>query len=584
LLDAGARPDPLPESDHSMRSETRNGVERDSMTKAVSQNPSAAASAHKQAVAVFNDQAVPAVDEQAIVMQQHEIESVDDKSLTGGEAAQQNATLQQGLPPLVEAVMADDVDAVRALIAAKAPVNVPSKSGVTLLEAALLNRRFGSAQLLLEAGSTIDESKVSGFNAFTMAIVAGNVDLLRMLISTKIDVNITNKKGATPLLVAALNASPQIIQVLFDAGARFDPKAPRVADFVCMAAKAGKPDALRLLLSWKTPVDVVDKQGNSPLQLAVANRHTEVIRLLMDVRRRAELSIDDASSPIAGLSPSKPDAPLSQPKETNITPTLTTLPSISIFEAVATSNLPALRQLIAANADVNVTDADGQSALHIAIRDKLTDVISLLIEAGADVASGGEMGIYPLSFAAVHGDSAAVELLIAAGAPINVVNRFGQNALYLACQNMNALVAEVLLVAKADVNAYVPSVGTPLSVAVLRGSVDIMRVLFDAPASLDVTNNRGQTPLHLAAQFGHKAAAALLLERGVLPDVCDEDGATAVSLAVVHGKHDVLQVLLAAKADVGIPNNDGLTPLDLAVQRADLVAMQMLNDTFMIDV
>jgi len=346
---------------------------------------------------------------------------------------------------VMHAVMADDIDGLRALIAAKAPVNARSNRGRTLLETALHKSRFRAAQVLLEAGATIDISKDDGFNACMAVIFKGDVDLLHILISAKmLDVNITNEKGVTPLLVAAHNTSPQIVQMLLDSGARFDPQAPEVKRTLCTAATRGRLDTLRFLLSQKASVDVVDKRGRSPLQIAVANRHPEIVRFLIDLRRHAELRIHDLTG-------------AEENNEQLIAPAvIPTLPSISIFAAVATGNLPALRQLIAANADVNVTDADGQSVLQIAIRDKLTDVIALLIEAGADVASGGEMGIYPLSFAAVHGDPDAVVWLIAAGAPINQVNRFGQSALYLACQHSNISAAEMLLVAKANVDTYVP--------------------------------------------------------------------------------------------------------------------------------
>jgi len=55
---------------------------------------------------------------------------------------------------------------------------------------------------------------------------------------------------------------------LIDAGADFDPLAPYIPQYVLNAAGSGDVGMLRLLISNKASIDVVDASGRNPLQIA----------------------------------------------------------------------------------------------------------------------------------------------------------------------------------------------------------------------------------------------------------------------------------------------------------------------------
>lgn len=82
------------------------------------------------------------------------------------------------------------------------------------------------------------------------------------------------------------------------------------------------------------------------------------------------------------------------------------------------------RALVAAGADVNAVDADGDSVLHYAAANARTSdelkVMQMLIDAGADVNLRGDMGLSLLHWTVIYNNINALGLLLRAGAAVNV--------------------------------------------------------------------------------------------------------------------------------------------------------------------
>ena len=91
----------------------------------------------------------------------------------------------------------------------------------------------------------------------------------------------------------------------------------------------------------------------------------------------------------------------------------------------------------------NAQGEGGLTALHLAATMAHEDMVSLLIERGADVNSRDHAGSTPLHHAASGGNKAVVELLIAKGADVNAKDSKGRTPAYLA-KDAYPHVAEVL--------------------------------------------------------------------------------------------------------------------------------------------
>ncbi len=114
-------------------------------------------------------------------------------------------------------------------------------------------------------------------------------------------------------------------------------------------------------------------------------------------------------------------------------------PSVDIHEAAENGNIEAVKQHLAAGADVNTKDSvagfrreRGWTPLHYAADKGRKEVAELLIDKGADVNAKTQDGDTPLHVAAGEGHTETAELLITKGADVNAKVKDGYTPLDMA--------------------------------------------------------------------------------------------------------------------------------------------------------
>ena len=93
-----------------------------------------------------------------------------------------------------------------------------------------------------------------------------------------------------------------------------------------------------------------------------------------------------------------------------------------IHDAAVFGNIEAVKKHLAAGADVNAKDENGETPLHLA---PTKETAELLIAEGADVNAKSRSGHTSLHLAAIGGQKEIAELLIAAGADVNAKDEDG---------------------------------------------------------------------------------------------------------------------------------------------------------------
>jgi ankyrin repeat protein len=97
-----------------------------------------------------------------------------------------------------------------------------------------------------------------------------------------------------------------------------------------------------------------------------------------------------------------------------------------IHEAATAGDLPKVKQLVAQDRRlVAAKDWSNLTPLHLAVLHKHTDVVTFLVDHGADVNSRTSDGITPLHEAAQIGDLDLVKLLLSRGANVRAVDSTG---------------------------------------------------------------------------------------------------------------------------------------------------------------
>jgi ankyrin repeat protein len=269
-----------------------------------------------------------------------------------------------------------------------------------------------------------------------------------------------------------------------------------------------------------------------------------------------------------------------------------------LIDAAKRGDREAVRSLLK-QTNVNVTEADGTTALHWAsYRDDL-ETADLLLRAGAKANAANDLGATPLWAACQNGSEAMVRRLLTAGASANAKLLSGETVLMVAARSGNPAIVEQLLSKGADVNARATRNQTALMWAVAQKHPDVVKVLLvhnaDVHAKSDAWNyvmgtsphgyleyNRAiphgdDTPLLFAARVGDLESAKLLVAAGADVNEADAWRVSTTVLAAHSGFTDVVAFLLDKGAD---PNaaKAGFTALHEAIMRRDEKMVAALLD------
>lgn len=162
-------------------------------------------------------------------------------------------------------------DIVKLLVDKGADTNIPIQKGVPLLYFAIVKGRANIIKILAEAKTKLNIKNNAGATALHLAVVTERIDIVKILVEAGADLNIQDSyDNSTALHLAVERNNTQIIKILVEAGA---------------------------------DLNIKDKNGLTPLNIAVNDRNTKIITLLesqskkLDPQRKRKL--DTATQPTA---------------------------------------------------------------------------------------------------------------------------------------------------------------------------------------------------------------------------------------------------------------------------------------------
>jgi len=124
-----------------------------------------------------------------------------------------NITDKKGYTPLMIASAFGHFEIVKYLVDKKANLNTVDNSGYTPLTAALSRNKTDIFKYLLEKGAKSDLK--DAIHPIFVAISVNNIEIIKLLVENKkVNVNLQNEKGVTPLILAANFNNKDIIQYL----------------------------------------------------------------------------------------------------------------------------------------------------------------------------------------------------------------------------------------------------------------------------------------------------------------------------------------------------------------------------------
>ncbi|XP_058496969.1 protein phosphatase 1 regulatory subunit 12C isoform X2 [Solea solea] len=212
---------------------------------------------------------------------------------------------------------------------------------------------------------------------------------------------------------------------------------------------------------------------------------------------------------------------------------------------------------------INCSNADGITALHQACIDGSMEIVTFLLEHGANVNQVDSEGWTPLHVAASCGYPEIADFLLQHGASLSAVNCDGDVPLDIALDETT----ESLL------QHYTQKQGVDLEAAKRMEEEQIMKDarnwLTDGPPA-DVRHPKtGATPLHVAAAKGYLEALKILCQCGLDVSAVDFDGWTPLHAAAHWGQGEACRILTEHLCNMESRSNavrtkNGQTPFDVA--------------------
>ncbi|KAK8126891.1 uncharacterized protein PG998_002650 [Apiospora kogelbergensis] len=320
------------------------------------------------------------------------------------------------------------------------------------------------------------------------------------------------KKFAIRLFESAIRSDqPAIVKMLVELGSTLGAVEgeQKNRSALHIAACCGKTRICEYLLSKGADASLQDKDGNTPLDLAISVAAIPCIKLFLECldsgskeisrliemgsapavfafgwyskikrrsyrRRNSDATVRDQLNPHV-----RPDSQyMLEASRTLIQNTLADNPQTNDCDSECEQEgaiIEVLQALLDHGCDVNCVEQDKkQTALHYACMLSKPKVVSFLLENGADVGITGEYGGSCLYLACDTGTVSleVVRTLVQSGVDVNACNRWHRSPLLEACKNASAEIVRFLTASGAHVNTYDNLERHPLHMACSRSPTD----------------------------------------------------------------------------------------------------------------
>jgi len=350
-----------------------------------------------------------------------------------------NAT---GETPLFAAVKQDSPYTIKALLDSGGSLNARDSLGNSLLHAAVRWNAIKSAEPLLDKGLDINCHALNGKTPLHDSIRWWMTEIMLLLLRRGADIEVRDAEGNTPFMEAILAGNSPSMEQLFRRGADVKTRNFKGDTALHITASMDRTDLSARLLAWGVSMHARNAQDRTPFQNAVTGS-TMLIRTFLS-SDRLNSQDDFGSTPL----------------------------HIAVQERASSSTITTILDL---GARQSMVDAEGRTALRLALDLDQLKTAQLLANSGSDV------------FVTARDGKTPVEVALAKGAD-----------------------AVSALFSGAAINAKDPSGNTALHYAAKQGDASLISLLISLGANKAVKNIAAESPADIALRWKNQEALALL--------------------------------------------------------------------------
>ena len=493
---------------------------------------------------------------------------------------------------LLKGIEKSDIKLVQKAIDKGADIKVLSSEGRPPLMVALTKGNDEITQLLLKHGADINQPDAGGSTVLYHAVLSNNKKMAEFLIENGADVNLTEERGVT-LLMMAINGrvDKEIIRLLLEKGANPNAQVPQSGNALLIAITNEDTDAVKLLLDYGADPNTMAPQ---PLLFAALFKNNfEITKLLLENSANPNMRFEDI-------------------EKGNPTP---------LIHASGANQKDIAQLLLQYGADANLKNANGLTALMVAINNKNNDLVKLLIDNGVDinfrvnlknVAKQLEIERATPLMSAIFADNyEAIKLLFQNGVNTSIRTTFIHDytvskvvyelspLAYTIMYNKDNNIVISLLNYAGIISNDTSLLYTPIK----KGDLEMTKLLINNGCPTDIKNaimvanqvhqdkienflklitketlDKNTEQLLSASSSGNLSLAEDAIRNLAFINFVDTNGNTPLINAVSNKNAEMVKLLLDNGANTNIRNKQGDTALILAVREGNIRIAKLLLD------
>jgi len=330
------------------------------------------------------------------------------------------------------------------------------------------------------------------------AIDYGYVSVVRLLLQRGANPKVLDAYKRTVIHSAAVNGRDDVLRVLFEQSTCADVNAQGNNGRTALhdAAYFNFCSTINILFENGARTDIHDDMNRSPLGVAKDNNNLDALSLLQKLRKE-ESHRDESIGRLKHTNTSIDNKEAEFLKATK----LGMIETVQSFIKLSRTD-PTI--------DLDLVDLDRHSALHLAVQGAHTQILQLLVDAGANVNTLDRLERTPLHWCALDQNYSAAECLLDEGADVELKDHYEETALHIALSNPNSALTVLLL----EHGAIPPDtrLQAALFAAAQWGSADLVKRLVEVGADPLKKDNYGSSPFHYAQSGENEETAKMILK------------------------------------------------------------------------
>lgn len=414
--------------------------------------------------------------------------------------------------------------------------------------AILNNANNESIKFLLEQdGNGIDKRTHDGRTYLHWATIQNNVEIVTHLINNGWTADLTDDKGANPLVFGASNAQvhKNILKAFFDAGIDPHQKYKSGANILLITIPNDPTfEATEYLISKGLSLSDKDAEGNNAFDYAARSGNVEHLKNIL----QKGIQPTESALIIASEGGRRSTSPIEVYKylieDLKIDPSATSKTGKTALHNIVTKSKQEniIAYFLGKGVDINHADKEGNTVFMEAASTKEIEAFQLLLPYVKDINASNKKGESALVQAVKSSSPEIVQLLIEKGADINVQSKDGNLAYYLIQSyegkgprnNVEDFSKKKSILKENgfDFAAAQDDGNTLFHFAVAKNDLGLLKKLEEFNIDINAKNEEGMTALHRAALFARETKVLeYLIEKGANKDILTDFEESAYDLA-----------------------------------------------------